>query len=272
MNKNLKWVGLGLVVLFFIGVVANKNKFDGGNYASSSPSPTTSKGYTLLPREAVLMGYLLEDDVAHFSSGGEAILSEGMLSAAAVDVAKAYNDNQVAADQKYFKKTLLLSGTIESINSGLGNEPYIALRGLNQFLSPQVHFHKANANKISSLNKGEKIVLVCDGEGSIVGTPMFNSCQFADDYANQEITKLKAEISKFLEGKKPQSETVAMLSIAAIAAARSLSASSNCFMEEGKCVKELDATMKDKTFESKFSAVMSELASIGLQVPTKLKP
>jgi hypothetical protein len=270
--KKLKWVGIVFVVLLFIGAIANKNKPTGGNPASQDPNPATLKGYSLQSREASLLESLLKDDVANFSNGDNSTLGEGLLSVTAIDVAKAYNDNQVAADQKYFKKPLLLLGTIESINSGLGNEPYIALRGLNEFLSPQVHFHKANIEKISSLKKGVKIVLVCDGAGSIVGTPLFKSCQFSDDYANQKVTKLRGEINNFLEGKKPQSENVAMLPIAAITFARLLPENSACFQDGNKCIKELNAVMKDKGFENKLSAVTLELKSAGLHVPQKSKP
>lgn len=270
--KKLKWVGIAFVVLLFIGAIANKNHPDGSNSTSQSPSPETSKGYALQPREVALLEYLLKDDVANFSNGYETALGTGLLSVSASEVSKAYGDNQVAADQKYFKKPLLLSGKIESINSGLGNEPYIALRGLNEFLSPQVHFQKANIEKISSLKKGERLVLICDGAGSIAGTPMFKSCQFSDDYANQKITKLKTEIYNFLNGKKPSSENIAMLPIAAITIARSLPENSTCFAEGNKCVKELDAVMKDNGFKNKLSAVTLELKSAGLQVPQKSKP
>lgn len=267
--KKLKWVGIAFVVLLFIGAIAGKNKPTGIGPTSQDTDLATSKGYAFQPREAALLEYVLKDDVATFLNGGEATLGKDLLSVTAIEVGKAYNDNQVAADQRYFKKPLLLSGKIESINSGLGNEPYIALRGVNQFLPPQVHFHKANIEKISSLKKGEKLVLVCDGAGSIAGTPMFKSCQFADDYASHKITKLKAEIRKFLDGKKPSSENVAMLSIKVITFARSLPESATCFTEGSKCIKELEAVMKDKGFEGKLSAVISELKSAGLQVPEK---
>lgn len=271
MNK-LKWVGIAFVVLLIIGAIANKNKPVENNLMSQGPGPVISKGYALQQREAALLEYLLKDDVTGFENGDETSLGEGLLPVTAAAVAKAYNDNQVAADQKYFKKSLLLSGRIESINSGLGNEPYIALRGLNQFMSPQVHFRKANIEKISSLKKGEKIVLVCDGAGSIAGTPMFNGCQFADTYASQKVTLLRADISKFLEGKKPSSEKAAMLPIFAITIARSLPENSTCFTKGSKCVKELDAVMKEKGFEEKLFSLTSELKSLGLQLPQQLNP
>lgn len=270
MKKSLKWVYISLIVVFFIGILANHNS-DSESSLSLSTTTGKPKGYTLQSREALILDYLIEDDMAAFLDGGDTMLSKGMLSVDAIDVARAYSDNQVAADQQYFKKTLLLSGKIESINSGLGNEPYVSLRGVNQFLLPQVQFHKANVEKISLLKRGGQMVLVCEGSGAIAGTPMFKNCQFSDDYANQKMSDLRVDISKFLEGNIPQSEDVAKLIIFAIVASRLLPDNSTCFVDVRKCnSEELDALLKDEeVFESKEFAVMEELRSIGLKFPEK---
>ena len=270
--KKLRWVGIAFVVLLFIGGVANKNYQDWGAFTLLSLVPSVPKGYAPQSHEAAVVEYLIRSDAHGFSNGEDSVLGEGLLSVTAIEVAQAYNDNQVAADKKYFKKSLLLTGKIENINSGLGNEPYIVLRGLNEFMAPQVRFHKANIDKISSLIKSEKLVLVCDGAGAIAGTPMFNNCEFADDYASKEMTKLNAEVSNFLDGRKQSSANAALLAIVGIAYARSLPENSTCFTWGSKCDEELKAVEKGKDFKSKVSTVVSELASAGVKFPKNSKP
>lgn len=47
--------------------------------------------------------------------------------------------NEVAADQGHYGKQLLVTGVVASINSGLGNRPYITLRG-PQYVSSAAGF------------------------------------------------------------------------------------------------------------------------------------
>jgi hypothetical protein len=141
-----------IVVLAVIGAFVKKPETTRQDGAAMTAASSAS-GYILKPKESAILEYLLKDEVTALSNGGDSLFSWGMLSVSVADVSKAYNDNQVAADQKYFKKSLRLTGVIESINSGLGNEPYISMIGINQFLSPQMQFQKANIDKISTLKK-----------------------------------------------------------------------------------------------------------------------
>ncbi|MDP1659795.1 MAG: hypothetical protein Q8L73_10665 [Methylotenera sp.] len=161
----------------------------------------TKKSYTLQPRELAVLDNLIKDETSVFLDGGESLIfKDNLLAVTATDVAKEYEKNQVSADQKYFKQSLLVTGSISSINSGLGNEPYVVLRGINEFLSPQIHFNKNNVAKIAELKKGQKLSFVCNGAGAIIGTPMFNNCSFADDYAAIKVAEIRTKIQKFLSG------------------------------------------------------------------------
>lgn len=239
--------------------------------------PSVSRqGYVLNPRESVILSWLLRDEETGFAEGRPTLLAytNGLIAVSPVEVSNAYEENQVAADQKYYQKPLMLRGVIEGINSGLGNEPYILLRGTNMFLSPQAHFQKQNMERIVTLKKGQKLSLVCDGGGTIAGTPMFKNCLFLDEHATQAIAKMKQQIEDFLAGKAQQpnqSEWVPAMTITAIASARSLPETSTCFTDKSNCLKELgDLFSKDVSKNRQkqmMASVVTELKSNGIQIP-----
>lgn len=95
----------------------------------------------------------------------------------AAELASAYNDNTVAADQKFKGKKFKVSGVVDSINTDIFGNQYITLRGgVNQFMEPQFKFEKSATTQLSNLKKGTSVVLVCEGNGDIAKTPMSKSC------------------------------------------------------------------------------------------------
>lgn len=264
-KKFFTWLGIILLTMILIGIIFGEKK-DGHFTGTSFNGASGKKGYILKQEELVVLEVLLKDEADTFSGGGNSFLGEELPSVSAGEVKRAYNENQVAADQKYFKKTLFLTGVVASINSGLGNEPYITLRGGNPFMEPQARFKKGNVEKIAALKKGQKLNLVCAGNGAIAGTPMFKNCQFANDYAVASIAKLKQGISDYLQGEKPKSIAVEYLAIGAITAVRSLPDASICVEDSNKCLKAL----KEYFAKSKMPAVIEELKSNGVQVSDNL--
>lgn len=100
-----------------------------------------------------------------------------MPSVTSTDLALAYEDNSVAADGKFKGKQYKISGTISDINTDLMGNPYITMRGTNQYMQPQFQFDKADLNQIASLKKGMKLIMVCTGRGDIAKTPMSKDCR-----------------------------------------------------------------------------------------------
>lgn len=269
MKKVLKWIGITLVSLFVLGMIINANKTPEQKAADSlarEQQKNLQKKYTLQPRELAVLDFLLKEDSAVFLRGGKAILFENVLAVSAIDVAKEYEKNQVSADQKYFEKSLLVTGRISSINSGLGNEPYVVLRGANIFLSPQIHFDKNNAEKIATLEKGQKLSFVCVGAGAVVGSPMFKKCSFADDYAAKIVTETKSEVLAFLSGDNIKSEEVKKLVVGAITIAREIPESSTCFTNGSNCSKEIKVALGSDVLEQKKASVLEELKLLGVLV------
>jgi len=84
-----------------------------------------------------------------------------------------YSANEVAADQQFKGKPLLVTGTIEAIDSGFGDEPDIRLSaGDFEF----VMVKGVPASKAATLAKGQQITVLCTGGGEIIGSPVLDDC------------------------------------------------------------------------------------------------
>ncbi len=264
-KKIFIFFGIVFAVLFIIGIISKQKE---SNYNSASQT----KGYTLSPQEMTVLIALLKDDADSFSSGGGSLLQEedGLLSVSAKEVQQAYDKNQVAADQKYYQKALLVSGVISSIDSGLGNEPYITLRGINEFIGSHAAFKEGNIEKISTLRKGQELSLVCMGGGAVMGIPGFDDCQFADDYAFLKFTEIKQQVEDYLQGKKAKSKFIEFLPIFSIAVARLLPENSLCLQNSSKCSSEIDKIGKQEKLIKEIILVAKELRVDGVQVSQDL--
>lgn len=93
------------------------------------------------------------------------------------DMARAYEENTVAADALFKGKKFKVTGTVASINTDFMGNPYITLRGgVNQFMEPQFGFDDSFAPHLSQWRKGAKVQLVCIGKGDVAKTPMSSEC------------------------------------------------------------------------------------------------
>lgn len=95
----------------------------------------------------------------------------------ASELARAYADNTVAADQEFKGKRFKVTGTVDAINTDFLGKPYVSLRGgVNQFMEPQFAFDKDQVDDLAELRKGMKVTLVCTGRGDVAKTPMSRDC------------------------------------------------------------------------------------------------
>lgn len=87
----------------------------------------------------------------------------------------AYDENEIAADQLYKGKWLLVTGTVESISSDMADEPAIQLLGDGYFTN--VHVEGLPVSVAMTLSKGQSISVLCLGAGEVLGSPMLDKCE-----------------------------------------------------------------------------------------------
>lgn len=129
---------------------------------------------------------------------------ESLKTVPAEEILKTYSENEVRGDKYYKNKNLVVSGTIKSIDSGIGDEPYIIFTTKDKysFSAVQAHFVKDEHDKLIELNKGKKIEISCVGGGEVAGSPMLKQCRFFDKnkIINDIIDSYVSQIDKLKEG------------------------------------------------------------------------
>lgn len=146
LKKILMWVGIVFVVLVVIGI------FFGGK---ESPNATSAE-----------------------STSEQTVQEEAPIQVKASELLNAYKNNEVAANQQFKGKTLLVTAIVDSIEADFRDKPYIVLKAGDQFEfnKPQAHLAESNEDKAASLSKGQQITLRCIGNSEVAGTPMLDEC------------------------------------------------------------------------------------------------
>jgi hypothetical protein len=98
------------------------------------------------------------------------------LQVTSVQLASAYNANEVAAQQAYGNKVLDVTGTVEGVVLDLFNDPVIHLQGVNEFLPVQAQFDKSEGSKLSAISKGQTVTVRCSSITSVISAPMLSDC------------------------------------------------------------------------------------------------
>lgn len=104
-------------------------------------------------------------------------VAEKLESYTASQIAKAYNDNTVAADHQFKGKRFKITGTVSDISTDIMGSAYVTMRGgVNEFMEPHLVLDDSYKGYAAGLKKGDKITLVCLGRGDIVKSPMLKEC------------------------------------------------------------------------------------------------
>ncbi len=159
MKKFLKWVAIVFVGLIVLGAIID---------ATKSPE---QKAADQAARE--------QEKAAKAQAQAEQVKQElaNLVTVTASELASAYDNNTVAADQQFKGKKFKVSGTVSDINTDFMGAPYLVLRSSgNPFMQPQFGFEKEAAAQLAKISKGSKVVMVCTGKGDVAKTPMAGNC------------------------------------------------------------------------------------------------
>ena len=110
---------------------------------------------------------------------GETVLA--VLKIGAEQLRAEYEENEVAADEKYEDKILYVNGVIDDIGKDILDTPYITLNDGTTFNSVQCMFKKADEPILAGLKKGQEITVrgKCEGK-AIFGNILLRGSSIMD--------------------------------------------------------------------------------------------
>lgn len=114
---------------------------------------------------------------AAVASPGVAPAAMPPLAVTSVALAKAYEENEAAADNAYKDKLLAVSGKLDSITKDLTDDTVLVLQGQNAFQSVHAELECDAASAALSMRKGQKVTLHCVGAGEVASLPMLKDCR-----------------------------------------------------------------------------------------------
>lgn len=91
---------------------------------------------------------------------------------------------------------------VESINSGIGDVPYVVLKTGDAFDSVQMTFSRKYRDKALDLDKGDRIKYSCIGGSVIVGTPILRDCKPIEEEKKEIMNELRVGLNKITSGEK----------------------------------------------------------------------
>jgi hypothetical protein len=110
------------------------------------------------------------------SSSNSSASAPQAIKVTAKELAAAYSDNEAAAQQRYGNGPLEVTGVVDSVKLGLGDEPFLVLKGMNMFQGPQATLTDNSKGKASSVSKGDTVTLHCATVSEALGTAMLHDC------------------------------------------------------------------------------------------------
>lgn len=97
----------------------------------------------------------------------------------ATELFNAYQNNEASAQGYFGGRKLLVSGTVDKVTLDFTDDPIVGLRTPNQFMAAQAALADDAKSQAGSFNPGDKVKLLCEDIGEVIGTPMLKNCRTA---------------------------------------------------------------------------------------------
>ncbi len=158
------------------GAVAALQDFAGTSIAAD-------KQYQQLCEKAEALRKRIEPQVQKLAKTAAAASADKDLKASSISVTStelfnAYQGNEVAADDKYKGRKLLVTGTVASVDKGAFGGLHLRLATPNEFMSTMCSMEDSEKSQLAQLSKGETVRVLCKGQGIVVGSPSLGGCTF----------------------------------------------------------------------------------------------
>jgi hypothetical protein len=193
MKKVLKWVGVVIAVLIVIGFIAGKDN------DSSSKTASSKNNIQLTDNESNVIQNIIRKDVNLGFNGGDSKLNTEYLVVTAKEMEDVYSSNQARGDKSYNDKKIIVSGIVASIDSSIGDIPFVTLKTNNMFNRVHINFAKEYRDLAADLDKNQKVRYACIGNGVMLGSPSLNECKPVSTAEDELVNKLVASVEKAIQ-------------------------------------------------------------------------
>lgn len=109
-------------------------------------------------------------------TAGARVESPAPLPVSASALWKAYDSNEVSADDLYKGRLLLITGIVASIDKDFADNIVLQLASGQMFQSVHAKLHDSQKSSAASLTKNQRVAVLCKGSGRIIGSPMLTDC------------------------------------------------------------------------------------------------
>ena len=96
----------------------------------------------------------------------------------ATELFNAYDDNEVATDNRIGDAMVEVSGVIQAIDKDFSDDVVINLRTSNEFMPARMHMDDTQKGVASQLKKGQKVAISCQKMRRVIGAPSGSKCIF----------------------------------------------------------------------------------------------
>lgn len=266
----IHWIGivfLGVPCLFSIFAMLWTGP-TGPDGSGSAPAASAYK-FQLSSKEKHVLDWIISDDERAFIDGTKNALFDARIQrVTAKEIARKYADNEVAADQEFKGKTVLLEGIVQDIQSGIGDEPFLVFNGVNMFLGPQAKFKTPDIQRIANIRKGEKQRLVCVAAGEAIGNPFFDDCVFLETHAMELKKSILSDVDQYLQSGAYTDESIPKVVAGALVIAAAMPDDSPCLTDTSKCEAAIGSGKSKNELEAIRAKVIELMKSKGLSVPS----
>lgn len=169
-----------LIGLVIIGAIASAfsqaSQIAPATYSQPAiPSGTATQQAPMTPPE-VSMAAPVGQGFGGDQAASVSVDQGGAVRVSSIQLAQAFDQNEVAAQMQYKGKTLYVDGTVSGVTLDIMDNPVIQLEGANQFMPLQASFEKSYSQAISQISKGQRITVICRDISEVASVPMLDSC------------------------------------------------------------------------------------------------
>lgn len=266
MNNNIKnsLAALCVVTLAACGPSSTDSQ-DGAKKStpSSVPERVSLNPQGILFAKRVFTNEILDAVLGHDTAITieQAIASAGVDMMVSADVYAAdYEANEIAADNKYKGKTILITGKVDSINKGITGKGYLALRAKGAPLGMQAHLSSDGTEGAASLSKSSLVYLVCETGPKIGPISTTRNCRLFSQHMSANAASIEKKIDRFFAGNASLPKAEALPLIVGYVWGNRLPSDSPCMADFEKCEGEIKKlNISDEELRAEVQKIGQEL-------------